>query len=356
MRTLPILVLVLIAPAMSLADEKQPTKVVLAMHGGAGVFSREKLTPEIEREMRDDLEAALKVGHEALTRGGSSLDAVEKSIRRLEDSPHFNAGKGSALTREKTVELDASIMCGSTFGAGAVAGVTTIKNPITAARAVMERSGHVLLVGKSADEFAKEQSLETVDPTYFHTERRLKDLEDRLKRGDAFRARHGCDDRAAQQTDAGLDKQSAIDDDSSSDHRFGTVGAVAMDNKRHLAAGTSTGGITAKRPGRIGDSPIIGAGTYADDRVCAISATGDGEYFIRATCARTIAALVEYKGLSLKDATDHVLRQRIKPLGGEGGVIVLSPNGELVMDFTTEGMYRGYVTADGTVQVMIYRE
>ena len=298
--------------------------------------------------------SALKVGHEVLNRGGSSLDAVEKSIRLLEDSPHFNAGKGSALTREKTVELDASIMCGSTFGAGAVAGVTTIKNPITAARAVMERSGHVLLVGKSADDFAKEQGLETVDPTYFHTDRRLKDLEDRLKRGDAFRARHGCDDRTVQSHARPI--QSASTHDRSSDHRFGTVGAVAVDNKRHLAAGTSTGGITAKRPGRIGDSPIIGAGTYADDRVCAISATGDGEYFIRATSARTIAALVEYKGLSLKDATDHVLRQRIKPLGGEGGVIVLSPQGELVMDFTTEGMYRGYVTADGTIQVMIYRE
>ncbi len=352
MRTLKTLVIILTLPTMSLADEKQSTKVFLAMHGGAGVFSREKLTPEIEREMRDDLEAALKVGHEILIRGGSSLDAVEKSIRRLEDSPHFNAGKGSALTREKTVELDASIMCGSTFGAGAVAGVTTIKNPITAARAVMERSGHVFLVGKSADDFAKEQQLETVDPTYFHTDRRLKDLEDRLKRGDAFRARHGCDEKNVQWQP---DDQSSSDDDSSG-HRFGTVGAVAVDNKLHLAAGTSTGGITAKRPGRIGDSPIIGAGTYADDRVCAISATGDGEYFIRATCARTIAALVEYKGLSLKEATDQVLRQRIKPLGGDGGVIVLSPQGELVMDFTTEGMYRGYVTGDGAMRVMIYHE
>jgi beta-aspartyl-peptidase (threonine type) len=338
---------------MSLADEKPSTKVVLAMHGGAGVFSRERRTPEIERAMRADLESALKTGYQVLKGGGSSLDAVEKSIRILEDSPHFNAGKGSALTREKTVELDASIMCGSTLGAGAVAGVTTIRNPITAARAVMEHSGHVLLVGKSADDFAKEQKLDTVDPTYFHTDRRLKDLEDRLQRGDAFRARHGCDDRAAQPTPA--DKQSSIDDDSD-DHRFGTVGAVAIDSKGHIAAGTSTGGITAKRPGRIGDSPIIGAGTYADDRVCAISATGDGEYFIRATCARTIAALVEYKRLSLKDATDEVLRKRIEPRGGQGGVIVLSPTGELVMDFTTEGMYRGYVTDDGTTRVAIYRE
>jgi beta-aspartyl-peptidase (threonine type) len=355
MRVLPIAVLILIVPAMSLADEKQSSKVLLAIHGGAGVFSRERMTPEIERAMRADLEAALKIGHDVLSRGGSSLDAVEKSIRLLEDSPHFNAGKGSALTRDKTVELDASIMCGSTLGAGAVAGVTTIKNPITAARAVMEQSGHVLLVGASADQFAKEQNLETVEPTYFHTDRRLKDLEDRLKRGDAFRARHGCDDRSPQPA-PGRDKQSSADDESSDDHRFGTVGAVALDNKGHLAAGTSTGGITAKRPGRIGDSPIIGAGTYADDRVCAVSATGDGEYFIRATCARTIAALIEYKRLSLKEATDDVLRKRIKPLGGEGGVIVLSPAGELVMDFTTEGMYRGYITADGSTRIMIYRE
>jgi L-asparaginase / beta-aspartyl-peptidase len=355
MRTLTPLFLILIGPLMSLADEKKSTKVILAMHGGAGVFSRERMTPEIERAMRADVESALRAGYQVLKAGGSSLDAVEKSIRLLEDSPHFNAGKGSALTRDKTVELDASIMCGSTLGAGAVAGVTAIKNPIAAARAVMEHSGHVLLVGKSADDFAKEQNLQIVDPTYFHTERRLKELEDRLKRGDAFRARHGCDERTAQPARADGDQQSSADDDSD-EHRFGTVGAVAVDNKRRMAAGTSTGGITAKRPGRIGDSPIIGAGTYADDRVCAISATGDGEYFIRATCARTIAALIEYKQLSLKDATDQVLRQRIQPLGGQGGVIVLSPAGELVMDFTTEGMYRGYITADGTTHVMIYRE
>lgn len=328
-------------------DAKQPVlhkNVILAIHGGAGVIARDKLPKEVEQAVRKDLRDALEVGYRILKQpNGKGLDAVEAAIRLLEDSPVFNAGRGAAFTREKTVELDAAMMCGKTLRAGAVASVTTIKNPISGARAVMERSGHVLLVGRGAEEFAKDIGLEIVDPTWFHTPNRLRAVEEKLRKAKEPGA-----------TDPFPTDPSQCDAGRAPDHRFGTVGAVAVDAQGNLAAGTSTGGLTMKRAGRVGDSPIIGAGTYADNRTCAVSATGDGEYFIRATCARTIAALIEYKEQSVAEAAHEALFNRIKPLGGEGGVIVLNAKGEASLPFTTLGMYRGYVTSDGHFHVAVY--
>jgi beta-aspartyl-peptidase (threonine type) len=310
------------------------------------VISRDKLTPEVEREVRADLDKALDAGYAVLKGGGTSLDAVEAAIRLMEDSPVFNAGRGSAFTREKTIELDASIMCGRTLGAGAVAAVSRIKNPISAARAVMDKSGHVLLIGAGAEKFAAEIGLAMEDADYFKTPSRLRALEEKLRR------ERERDSRKQGSLEKSSD--STTNDKVAGDHRYGTVGAVALDNAGNLAAGTSTGGITGKRVGRVGDSPLIGAGTYADNNTCAVSATGDGEYFIRTSCARTIAALIEYKNMRLKEASRTVLFDQIKPLGGNGGVIVLNARGELAFTFTTEGMYRAYVTDAGEKRVLIY--
>ncbi len=329
------------------ADQPTP-KVVFAIHGGAGVISRDKLTQEVEREVRANLDKALDEGYAVLKGGGTSLDAVEAAIRLMEDSPVFNAGRGSAFTREKTIELDASIMCGRTLGAGAVAAVSRIKNPISAARAVMDKSGHVLLIGDGAEKFAAEVGLAMEDPDYFKTPSRLRALEEKLRR-----------ERAPNTQKKGSFNPSAdptANDNAAEAHRYGTVGAVALDKSGNLAAGTSTGGITGKRVGRVGDSPIIGAGTYANNKTCAVSATGDGEYFIRTSCARTIAALIEYKNLPLNEASRTVLFDQIKPLGGDGGVIVLNARGELAFTFTTEGMYRAYVTEAGEKRVLIYKD
>jgi beta-aspartyl-peptidase (threonine type) len=327
---------------MATAQEKPTPKVIFAVHGGAGVIARDKLTPEVERDVRDNLDKALDAGYAVLKRGGSGLDAVEAAIRLMEDAPVFNAGRGAAFTRDRTIELDASIMEGKNRKAGAVAAVARIKNPILAARGVMERSPHVMLIGPGAEKFAEEIGLKMETPDYFKTPSRLNALEDKL-RNERQQAPSDTDKR-----DAG--SQASLEEH----HRYGTVGAVALDADGNLAAGTSTGGISGKRAGRVGDSPIIGAGTYADNSACAISATGDGEYFIRTSCARTIAALVQYKGLSLADAGRAVLFDQIKPLGGNGGVIILNAKGELAFSFTTQGMYRAYVTADGQKKVLIY--
>ena len=349
MRSISCLALLgLTVTTMADAADKPTPKVIFAIHGGAGVIAREKLTQEVERDVRANLDKALDAGYAVLKRGGTSLDAVEEAIRLMEDSPIFNAGRGSALTREKTIELDASIMCGQTLNAGAVAAVSRIKNPISAARAVMDKSGHVLLIGTGAEKFAAETGLATEEPEYFKTPGRLRALEEKLRRDS---------DRKSQKPAL---QQKAHDrntnENTAEDHRYGTVGAVALDNAGNLAAGTSTGGITGKRVGRVGDSPIIGAGTYANNKTCAVSATGDGEYFIRTSCARTIAALIEYKGLPLKEASRTVLFDHIKPLGGEGGVIALNASGELAFTFTTEGMYRAYVTEAGDKRVLIYED
>ena len=346
MRSICCLALIALSVTTMAPAADPPTKVVFAIHGGAGVISRDKLTQEVERDVRESLDKALDEGYTVLKGGGTGLDAVEAAIRLMEDAPVFNAGRGAAFTREKTIELDASIMCGRTLGAGAVAAVSRIRNPISSARAVMEKSGHVLLIGDGAEKFAREIGLAMEGPDYFKTPSRLRALEEKLRRE---RARNSDNQQSSNQS-----SERKLNGNVPDDHRYGTVGAVALDNAGNLAAGTSTGGITGKRVGRVGDSPIIGAGTYANNKTCAVSATGDGEYFIRTSCARTIAALIEYKGLSLDEASRTVLFDQIKPLGGNGGVIVLNARGEFAFTFTTEGMYRAYVTDAGEKRVLIY--
>jgi L-asparaginase / beta-aspartyl-peptidase len=307
----------------------------LVIHGGAGKISRDELTPQRESEIRAELERALRAGHEILARGGSSLDAVTRAIVILEDSPLFNAGRGAVFTHDGTNELDAAIMSGSPLAAGAVAGVRTIKNPILLARAVSERSPHVMLVGEGAEQFAAAVGIERVEPAYFYTEERWQQLQDRLA--------------AERDADASSLASPPRDD------KFGTVGAVAVDRAGTLAAGTSTGGMTNKRYGRVGDSPLIGAGTYAD-ATCAVSATGHGEHFIRHTVARDICARTEYLRQPIAGAAEHVVMEKLRLAGGEGGVIALDHHGNLAMPFNTPGMYRGHIGDDGVPHVFIYRE
>jgi L-asparaginase / beta-aspartyl-peptidase len=323
-------------PASVLAAPKDQPKAVLVIHGGAGVLSKEKMTPELEKQYREDLERALRAGYQAMRKeGGTSLDAVEAAIKVMEDSPRFNAGKGAVFTREGRNELDASIMEGRTKRAGAVASVTRIKNPIAAARLVMEKSEHVLMAGEGADRFARDQGLAEVSPLYFWTERRWNDLLEAHK--DEERKKNG-----------GNGRRDGVD------QHYGTVGAVAVDGKGTLAAGTSTGGLTYKRAGRVGDSPIIGAGTYADNEACAVSCTGHGEIFMRLAVAHDIVARMKYMKTTVRQAAEETFRGLPKEDGGIGGFIALDPEGNFVMPFNTNGMYRGYITADGQVQIAIY--
>jgi beta-aspartyl-peptidase (threonine type) len=320
--------------------ENQPNmetkKIGLAVHGGAGTIERSNMTPEREREYRTGLEHALTAGYEILKRGGSSLDATEAAVRVLEDDPHFNAGKGSVFTSAGTNEMDAAIMDGKTLAAGAVASLKHIKNPINLARLVMEKSGHVMMDSEGAEVFAKENGIELVDQKYFFTQERWDALQ-KMKAAEKSRA-----------SDAG--KKVLITDQD----RHGTVGAVALDQNGNLAAATSTGGTTNKRPGRIGDSPVIGAGTYANNATCAVSATGDGEYFIRATVGCDVSALMKYRGMSLKDAAQVALDDVAK-LGGTGGLIAIDRQGNITLPFNTAGMYRGYVDLNGKFVIEIYR-
>lgn len=312
------------------------SKPMLVVHGGAGTITRASMTPELEKQYRETLEQALRAGHAVLMKGGVSLDAVETSIRILEDSPLFNAGKGAVFTHEGKNELDAAIMNGKDKMAGSVAGVTIIKNPISAARAVMEKSPHVMMAGKGAELFATQAGLEIVDPSYFWTERRWKSLQNELMQEQG-------------KPRAYLD----VPDEK----KFGTVGAVALDKNGDLAAGTSTGGTTNKRYGRIGDAPIIGAGTYAENESVAVSCTGNGEFFIRWTVASDIAALVRYRGLSVKDAGNEVIHKKLEPVkGAEGGAIILDAKGNFAMPFNSEGMYRGWIGPDGVPHVLIYKD
>jgi beta-aspartyl-peptidase (threonine type) len=304
------------------------TNFVLVLHGGAGVW-RNELTPKREKESRDAMRAALLAGHGILKTNGTSLDAVEAAIRVLEDSPAFNAGKGSVLTSEGTVEMDASIMEGATKRAGAVASVKRIKNPISAARIVMEKSPHVMMAGEGAETFVQQQGVKLVSPDYFITPLRKEQWE-RAKK----------EKRSAQ-----ADVRDAI----------GTVGAVALDARGNLAAGTSTGGMLNKKFGRIGDSPIIGAGTYANNTTCAVSATGHGEYFIRSVVAHDVSALMEYKGATLRAASDEVLR-KVGELGGKGGFIALDRQGNSAMPFNTEGMFRATIRAGGEISMSVFPE
>jgi L-asparaginase / beta-aspartyl-peptidase len=299
----------------------------IAIHGGAGAVPRASLSPQREQRYRAGLEAALDGGYAVLERGGSSLDAVTEAVRILEDDPSFNAGRGAALTREGAAELDAAIMDGVRQRAGAVACVRHVKNPVELARRVMEKSRHVLLVGPGAEEFALEEGIALVPNLYFRTPERLAQLEHE-QRGE----------RVSDLVPPGQ----------------GTVGAVACDAHGNLAAATSTGGMTNKRPGRVGDSPIIGAGTYAKNGVCAVSATGHGEYFIRAVAAHHVCAAVEYRGLSLAQALDELLRRILPALGGEGGLIAVNAAGEVVMQFSSEGMFRAMCDSHGRREVAIY--
>ena len=291
----------------------------LVIHGGAGVIERAKITPEKDAEIRAALDRSLAAGSTVLEAGGSAVDAVEASVRVLEDDPNFNAGRGSVFTYGGKIEMDASIMDGRTRAAGAVTGVTATKNPIGLARAVMEKSGHVFLSGDGADAFSLEQGLEQAPPDYFATDFRRRQLEE-LK----------------------ANKVSALE----VEYKYGTVGAVALDSAGHVAAATSTGGMTAKRWGRIGDSPLIGAGTFADDRGCAVSATGWGEYFVRVGVAHEICARMRLDRQPAQVAADAVMAE-VKALGGDGGVIVVTPKGEMVYSFNTAGMYRGKADSRG---------
>ncbi len=313
--------------APSFAQDDAP-RWSLAIHGGAGTIARENMTAEEDAAYRASLQAALDAGARVLAEGGEALDAVEAVILLLEEDPRFNAGRGAVYTWEGGHELDASIMDGRDRDAGAVAGVTTIRHPILLARKVMTDSPHVMLAGEGAEEFAAEQGIEFVPAEFFDTDARRQSLE-RMK----------------------AEQLSAID----VDVKFGTVGAVALDTQGNLAAGTSTGGMTGKRWSRIGDAPVIGAGTYADNRACAVSATGWGEYFIRVGVARTICARMQMAGESAQMASDAVMDD-VKALGGDGGVIVVSPAGDAIFSFNTAGMYRGRATSGGTSEVAIYGE
>lgn len=306
----------------------------LVIHGGAGTILKKNMTEEQEKAYRDKMTEALNAGYSILKEGGSAMDAVEATIIIMEESPLFNAGKGAVFTNSERNELDASFMDGATLNAGAVGGVTIIKSPIKAARAVMEKSDHVMLTGTGAEEFAILQGLDTVPNSYFHTDRRYEALQ-RVK-----------NKKTGQRVELSEDD----------DYKMGTVGAAALDKNGNLAAGTSTGGMTNKKYGRIGDSPIIGAGTYANNKTCAISCTGHGEYFIRYAVAHDVSAMMEYKGVSFKKAGEEVINKKLKEAGGSGGFIGIDHNGNIAMPFNTEGMYRGYILPDGEAKIFIYKE
>ncbi|MCI0487174.1 MAG: isoaspartyl peptidase/L-asparaginase [Blastocatellia bacterium] len=335
-----------VLPVKSFTEAKETApRFGIAIHGGAGTILRGNLTPELERSYNAKLEESLLAGYEVLKKGGSSLDAVEAAIRVMEDSPLFNAGKGVVFTSEGTNEMDASIMNGKTLEAGAIAGVKRVKNPISLARLVMEKSPHVMMTGEGAEAFAKQHGVEMAGKDYFYTERRWKELQ-RAKEEEK-REEKKKDDKPGEKNGP---------DASSVDRKHGTVGCVALDKEGNLAAGTSTGGMTNKRFGRVGDAPIIGAGTYANNLTCAVSSTGHGEYFIRSVVAHDISALIEYKGMSLKEAADMVVMDKLVKLGATGGVIALDKDGNVAMPFNTPGMYRAYTDANGKPVVKIYKD
>jgi beta-aspartyl-peptidase (threonine type) len=304
--------------AILTGSKDESVEFSIAIHGGAGTITRKNMTPGKENAYRSKLKETLNVGYSILNKGGTSLDAVEATIRIMENSELFNAGKGAVFTNAGTNELDASIMDGRNLKAGAVARVKTVKNPISAARKVMEETWHVMLSGDGADKFAKEQGLDIVDPNYFYTQRRWDSL-----------------------------KKIQVE-------KHGTVGCVALDKHGNLAAGTSTGGLTNKRWGRVGDSPIIGAGTYANNQTCAVSGTGQGEYFIRGNVAYDVSAIMEYKGKSVGEAAQNVIR-KLSDMGGNGGIITMDSKGDISMPFNTAGMYRGFRKAGQAAEIFIYK-
>jgi beta-aspartyl-peptidase (threonine type) len=318
----------------------------IAIHGGAGPIERAAIPSEQEAAYRASLSTVLEAGGKVLRDGGTALDAVETAACLLEDDPLFNAGRGAVFSAAGRNELDASIMDGATLNAGAVAAVTRVRHPITLARAVMEKSSHVMLAGDGAESFAQEQGLELVDPSFFFTERRWNELERALHdRGEPIPPRPP-ESPEVQRSSAGA----------SAEDTFGTVGAVALDNQGNLAAATSTGGTTGKRWGRVGDSPIIGAGTYASNKSCAVSGTGKGEFFIRLTIARDVCALVEYRNYTIQQAADEAIHKQVAGLRGAGGVIVVSPRGEIAWSFNTSGMYRAKMSAVTPPRICIFQE
>jgi beta-aspartyl-peptidase (threonine type) len=324
------------------ADKTKNKNIVLLIHGGAGSISKATMTPENVTAYTEALRQALQAGFTILKTGGTALDAVETSVRMMEDNPLFNAGKGAVLNNEGRAELDASVMDGKTLAAGAVACVTTIKNPVSAARKVMEKSPHVLLMGKGAEQFATMQGLEIVDPSYFLTNIRRESLQ-KINQQDSLKG--GQDS---------VNQKSSLKPQENMEIIYGTVGAVALDRNGNLAAATSTGGMGNKLPGRVGDSPLIGAGTYASNATCAISCTGWGEYFIRLVVAKTVSDLMEFKNYTVQQAADEMIYKKVPQLGGDGGLIAIDKNGNMAMPFNTPGMFRAYIKSDGKPVIKMY--
>ena len=309
----------------------------IVIHGGAGTILKENMSDSLENAYQEKLKEAITVGHRILKNGGTAMQAVTKTINIMEDSPLFNAGKGAVFTHNETNELDASVMDGRTLNAGAVTGISRVKNPINLALAVMEQSPHVILSGKGAETFAEEKGFLLVDPSYFFTNKRFNQLQ-------KIKAREKENTIGA-----------TFEDPFIKDSKFGTVGCAALDKHGNLAAGTSTGGMTNKRWNRIGDAPIIGAGTYANNATCAISSTGWGEFFIRGMVAYDISAMMEYKGLSLQEAASEVIQKKNPALGGTGGVVSIDKDGNVAMEFNTAGMYRAHMNSEGELVVGIYK-
>jgi L-asparaginase / beta-aspartyl-peptidase len=330
---------------------KPPGHWAIVVHGGAGDIERAKLGAEGDANYRAALAKVVKAGAEVLDRGGSSLDAVEAAIRVLEDDPLFNAARGAVFTAAGKTELDAAIMDGATQRAGAVADVTHTRYPITLARTVMERSPYVFLVGPGADAYSIQTGMEQVPVSYFFTESRWQSLVKQLEKEGK-----PVPPRPEGAPPPGPASPTAQFQEAADTHRYGTVGVVALDRQGNIAAGTSTGGLQAKMPGRVGDSPIIGAGTYASNRSCAVSGTGVGEFFIRYTVAREICALVQYKGLALQQAADQVIHRQLAPIHGDGGVIALTPDGQLAWSFNTPGMFRARQAEGGQIEVHLYND
>lgn len=311
----------------------------IVIHGGAGTILKENMSDSLETAYKEKLKEAISIGHEILKNGGTSLEAITKTINILEDSPLFNAGKGSVFTHDATNELDASIMDGATLNAGAVAGVKHIKNPIDLAKDVMQKSEHVMLYGTGAEEFAQSLGYKMMDTSYFYTKSRYKSLQ-----------------RVLEKENLENTEKISFKDPYIKNSKFGTVGCAALDKHGNLASGTSTGGMTNKRWNRIGDAPIIGAGTYANNATCAVSSTGWGEFFIRSVVAFDISAMMEYKGMSLQDAAKEVIHKKVPALGGDGGIVAIDKDGNVAMEFNTAGMYRASMNAEGELIIGIYQD
>ncbi len=332
-------------PELKQLQSPQNPRLGFALHGGAGVIRRGSLTPEREKEYRAKLEEAVVAGYKALQSGKNGLDAIEIAVKILEDSPLFNAGKGAVFTADGKNELDAAVMEGRELKAGAVAGLRRVKNPIVLARAVMEKSEHVMMIGEGAELFAKEMNIELVEEKYFWTQDRWDGLQRIIKQEKEK-------EKAAKEGKK-ISEATLLDDRNT---KYGTVGAVALDKDGNLAAGTSTGGMTYKKYGRVGDVPIIGAGTYANNETCAVSATGWGEYFIRLGVAKEISSLMEYRALPIQQAVDMVIKTKLQKMGGDGGVVAIDKFGNMGISFNSEGMYRAYINSEGKPVVEIYKD